>query len=184
MTRKQSRALFTSLPLDPRSSAPLHRQLYDGIRSAILRGLLPPGTQLPASRALAADLDVSRNTVMAAFDQLLAEGYTEGRHGSGTYVSRSLPEQLLHAGSPGKEARRSAAPRLSERRQALASAPPVFPRSHQTPHAFEVGLPALDEFPVGIWSRLVVRRCRAGFAGLLSYDESTGSRSLREAIAA
>src|SRR2546430_1293895 len=113
MDGKKSRATFTSLPLDPRSSAPLHRQLYDRIRNAILRGLLSPGTQLPASRALAADLGVSRNTVMAAFDQLLAEGYIEGRHGSGTYVSRSLPEQLLHAGSPGQDARRpAAAPRL------------------------------------------------------------------------
>jgi GntR family transcriptional regulator/MocR family aminotransferase len=186
MDGNKSRALFTSLPLGQRSSAPLHRQLYDGIRSAILRGLLSPGTQLPASRALAADLDVSRNTVMAAFDQLLAEGYIEGRHGSGTYVSRSLPEQLLHAGPPGKETRRSsaAAPRLSERGQALASTPPVFPRPHQTPHAFEIGLPALDEFPVGTWSRLVVRRCRAGLRGLLGHDESPGLRPLREAIAA
>src|SRR5437762_2782107 len=108
MDRKKSPALFTSLPLDPRSSAPLHRQLYDGIRSAILRGLLSPGMRLPASRALAVDLGVSRSTVMAAFDQLLAEGYAEGRHGSGTYVSRFLPEQLLQAGSPGKGATRPA----------------------------------------------------------------------------
>jgi GntR family transcriptional regulator/MocR family aminotransferase len=186
MDGKKSRALFTSLPLDPRSSAPLHRQLCDGLRSAILRGLLSPGTQLPASRALAVDLDLSRNTVMAAFEQLLAEGYLEGRHGSGTYVSRSLPEQLLHAGSPGKDTRRSpaAVPRLSKRGQAFTSTPPAFPRPYQTPHAFEIGLPALDEFPVGTWSRLVVRRCRAGFGGLLGYGESAGSRPLREAIAA
>src|SRR5262245_25405779 len=139
MVRKKNRATFTSLPLDPRSSAPLHRQLYDGLRSAILRGLLPPGTQLPASRTLAADLRVSRNTVLTAFDQLLAEGYVEGRHGSGTYVSRSLPEQPLHAGSPGRDAGRPAAPRLSERGRALASPPPAFPRSQQTPHPFEIG---------------------------------------------
>ncbi len=85
---KKNRELFTSLPLDPNSSSPLHRQLYEGVRDAILRSAVPTGTRLPSTRTLAAGLGVSRNTVMTAFEQLLAEGYVEGRHGSGTYVWR------------------------------------------------------------------------------------------------
>src|SRR5262245_58831361 len=90
-------ALFTSLPLDPRSSAALYRQLYDGVRHAILQGHLRVGTRLPSTRALADGLSLSRNTIALAYEQLLAEGYVEGRVGSGTYVSRAIPEQLLQA---------------------------------------------------------------------------------------
>ncbi len=82
--------------LDPALPAPLHRQLYDGLRMAILAGRLSAGARLPATRALAAELHVSRNTVLDAYAQLLAEGYVEGKIGSGTYVSRALPDDLLH----------------------------------------------------------------------------------------
>src|SRR5207237_10843091 len=57
------------------------------------------GARLPSTRALAAQMGISRNTVLAAFEQLHAEGYLEGRLGSGTYVARTLPEELLAAGS-------------------------------------------------------------------------------------
>jgi GntR family transcriptional regulator/MocR family aminotransferase len=186
MDRAKKQASFTSLPLDPHSSAPLHRQLYDRIRSAILTGLLSPGTQLPATRALAVDLDVSRTTVMAAFDQLLAEGYIEGRHGSGTYVSNSLPEHLLQAESDRRVAtgRAAATPRLSKRGQVLAAASSPFVQLGHTPRAFELGSPALDEFPVEIWGRLVTRCCRGTLPELLGRQESSGYRPLREAIAA
>jgi GntR family transcriptional regulator / MocR family aminotransferase len=186
MTRKMNQAPFASLPLNPRSPAPMHRQLYDGIRNAILSGALPPGTRLPATRALAADLGVSRTTVMAAFDQLLTEGYIEGRHGSGTYVSRLLPEELLQAESKMRAAPGRAAdpPQLSNRGQVLAAAFSSFAQLGHTPRAFELGSPALDEFPVETWSRLVARRCRASLPELLGREESSGYRPLREAIAA
>ena len=84
-----------AIPLDASSPAPLFRQLYDGLRGAILSGSLEPGERLPASRTLAGELGVSRNTVTSAYDQLLAEGYLEGVVGSGTYVTRTLPEDTL-----------------------------------------------------------------------------------------
>ncbi|WP_044148568.1 GntR family transcriptional regulator, partial [Singulisphaera acidiphila] len=84
-----------AIPLDASSAAPLFRQLYDGLRGAILSGSLKPGGRLPASRTLAGDLGVSRNTVTTAYDQLLAEGYLEGKVGAGTYVTRTLPEDAL-----------------------------------------------------------------------------------------
>ena len=67
----------------------LHRQLYDHVRELVLSGRLAPGTRLPSSRGLARDLGCGRNAVVAAYDQLLSEGYLEGRHGSGTYGPRS-----------------------------------------------------------------------------------------------
>ena len=90
-----------ALALDPRSATPLHRQLYDEIRAAVLGGRLSAGARLPSTRALASDLAVSRNTVAGAFDQLLAEGYIEGRPGAGTFVAKELPEDLLRV-SPGR----------------------------------------------------------------------------------
>ena len=87
-------------PLDRSSPEALHRQLYGRLREAVLSGRLAAGTRLPSTRTLAAELGVSRNTVTGAFLPLLSEGYLEGRVGSGTYVSRSLPENLMHAG-PG-----------------------------------------------------------------------------------
>src|SRR5437867_9285665 len=84
------------MTLDRSSVVPLHRQLYDRLREAILTGRLAGGTRLPATRTLASELGVSRNTVMNAFDQLLAEGYIEGRVGAGTYVSRVLPDEALY----------------------------------------------------------------------------------------
>src|SRR5689334_13894252 len=86
---------YTTLTLDPAASEPLYRLLYDAIRGAILVGQLKTGTRLQSTREMAAELGVSRNTVMNAFEQLLAEGYLEGQIGSGTYVSRALPDDVL-----------------------------------------------------------------------------------------
>jgi len=99
-----------ALSLDPRSATPLHRQLYDETRAAVLTGRLSAGARLPSTRALAADLDISRNTVAGAFDQLLAEGYIEGRPGAGTFVAKELPDQLLRVAPSARAPNRSGAP--------------------------------------------------------------------------
>src|SRR5512145_3359870 len=84
----------------PDSSAPLYQALYTHIRAAILSGELTRGTKLPSTRALAEELNISRNTVLNAYRQLLAEGYLEGKEGSGTFVAHVLPEFLLAAPRP------------------------------------------------------------------------------------
>ncbi|MEK9754035.1 MAG: winged helix-turn-helix domain-containing protein, partial [Rhodospirillaceae bacterium] len=84
---------------------PAYRQIYDQIRLAILAGRLRPGSRLPSSRGLAAELGVSRNTVLSAFDMLVNEGYTEGGVGSGTRVSAVLPDDLLSARGAKPETR-------------------------------------------------------------------------------
>ena len=78
--------------IDPRAREPLQAQVCDSIRRAILDGVLHPGTRLPSSRALAADLGISRTTTVLAFDQLAAEGYLTAKSGSGTFVTLELPD--------------------------------------------------------------------------------------------
>ncbi|MGH6619616.1 MAG: GntR family transcriptional regulator, partial [Alphaproteobacteria bacterium] len=123
MKKRYAAALLGTISLDRAGEEALYRQLYFAIRDAILQGRLRPGTRLPSTRSLAADLDVSRNTVVIAFDQLLAEGYVEGRTGAGTYVSATLPEELLSA-RPGQASICDGAPpaqdRLSARGRFLA----------------------------------------------------------------
>ena len=85
MTRRRGpEGIPVLIALDPRSSDPLSRQIYRALRDGILAGRLVGGLRLPSTRALATDLGVSRNTVVTAFDQLLAEGYVESRVGRGT----------------------------------------------------------------------------------------------------
>ena len=83
---------------NPASSQSLVQQLYENLRTAVLDGRLPVGMRLPASRLLAAELGLARNTVVTAYEQLMAEGYLESRTGDGTYVSRALPDELLTCG--------------------------------------------------------------------------------------
>ena len=70
---------------------PLHRQLYEALRRAMLDGKLGAGERLPSSRDLAQDLNLSRNTVVAAINQLSVEGYLASRVGSGTFVNDNVP---------------------------------------------------------------------------------------------
>ena len=90
----------TTLQLDPHSRQSLYLQLRDLLRRRILDRSLPPGVKLPASRALAQSLGVSRNTVVNAYEALAAEGLISGVIGSGTRVRRHgrkpLPLDLRH----------------------------------------------------------------------------------------
>src|SRR5687768_8475584 len=91
-------SLSLHVELDRQADEPLFRQLYAGLRAAILAGHLAGGTRLPPTRQLTAELQISRKTVVNAFEQLIAEGYLEGKVGSGTYVARVLPEEVLQVG--------------------------------------------------------------------------------------
>ena len=106
---------ISDIAIDRRTSTPLFRQVYAALSTAIVDGRLPAGARLPASRALAEQLDLSRTVVVAAYEQLLAEGYATGRIGSGTYVAPDLPERP-GGRAPIAKTRRTAgsgAPRLA-----------------------------------------------------------------------
>ena len=166
---------------------PLNRRLYRAIREAIVAGTLPPATRVPSTRALARDLGLSRNVVLAAFEQLLSEGYVEARAGSGTFVSATLPDAR-----PAQPRRREvphspAVPRLAayaKRITALAPLPAVGrPVRPGLLYDFRYGLPAMSEFPQDTWTRLVTRHARSMSLGSLRYGRALGFLPLRQAIA-
>lgn len=170
-------------PVGSGASVPIHRQLYEGVRVAILSGRLAAGSRLPSTR----ELGVSRNTVTYAFLQLLAEGYLEGRVGSGTYVAKFPPDDLLRTcgGEPDgtNPPARPAGRRLSRRGELLAAAPTATLGDGGRPRAFRPGVPALEEFPRGEWKRLAAGRWCRLLSGLLGYGNPAGYRPLHEAIA-
>jgi len=84
---RQSWAELYAFEVDRAKDAPVFRQIYLQLRSAILSGALRPGTKLPSTRELAAQLGVSRSAAVSAFEQLLAEGYASGKKGAGTYIA-------------------------------------------------------------------------------------------------
>jgi len=178
-------ALFHSLTLDRRREASLYCQLSEEVRQAVLAGRLRPGTRLPATRRLAEELGISRNTVLGAFAQLLAEGYLEARLGSGTFVPDALPEYLLPAtvrshGGPGKP---RTPPGLSARGWTLAHTRVSAQASDRPPVPFRPGIPALDLFPHALWNRLRSRVARRLPPGLYTYGHTAGYPPLRRAIA-
>ncbi len=131
---------------------------------------------------MASDLGVARNTVMAAFEQLVAEGYLQARVGSGTTVTSVAPDMLLNiAAAPADSA--AVGPTelsLSARGRVLAGTVRGVPDPNR--RAFQPGLPAFDEFPFSTWSRLLVRHSRKPSPDLLGYGQNGGHPALRSAI--
>ena len=88
------------IPLRTSTRTPIRHQLYEGLRGAIQSGQLTGGVQLPSTRALAHELEISRSTVLNVYQRLLLEGYVEGRHGAGTYIAGNAPADYLRAATP------------------------------------------------------------------------------------
>jgi GntR family transcriptional regulator/MocR family aminotransferase len=179
MPRKTT-ALPLSLPA-PATGVSLYRWLYDQLRAAILEGRLQPGSRLPATRDLAEAYRLSRATIVTAFEQLKSEGYVEGRTGSGTYVSKILPEELLNA-SRARDQRRLPHKRISLSAYARRLQP--FRLVASAPlRAFRANQPALDLFPTALWAQMAARRLRRASPKLLAGGESLGYGPLRAAVA-
>jgi GntR family transcriptional regulator / MocR family aminotransferase len=194
MTRTATHVALAGIDLDRRSSVPLSIQIYEGLRRAILRGQLRSGTRLPSTRSLAEEYEVSRNTTVFAYEQLLAEGYVEAKIGSGTCVARSLPDELLSVGAAVTDAgyrpssRRTVSPRgklLSVfRRRWPPDQNPIRPLTiPHPPRPFDSGLPDTGVFPFKIWSQLLAKHWRRPGHGLLTHGDPAGFSPLREAIA-
>jgi GntR family transcriptional regulator/MocR family aminotransferase len=188
--------------LDRDSTVPLHRQLYEGLRGEILSGRLPAGSRLPSVRSLIREFGISRNTVTGALSQLSAEGYLEARVGSGTYVARSMPDELLRAGKlskrldrqmpmPGPSRRRpekNPQERLLSRRGSLLATTSVGATVRSTEPsvpfaAFAPAVPDVGIFPHRTWGRIAGKLWRRPPENLLRYGAPAGYRPLREAIA-
>jgi GntR family transcriptional regulator/MocR family aminotransferase len=173
-----------ALMLPPREArAPATRWLYSSLRLGILQSRLRAGARLPASRDLARHYGLSRGTIVAAFEQLKAEGYVEARVGSGTYVTRVLPDRLLQAKSsppPPSLAARQEPRRLSD----FARRVVVFPNFRPGPvRAFRTDQPALELFPTTLWAQVAGRRLRKATTDHLLACGPMGYPPLQQAVA-
>ena len=179
----QKRALASLLlRVDRKTSAPLHAQIDQALRARILAGAVRPGTRLPSSRSLAAELGVARTTVLQALEALQAEGYLVTAPRSGVRVAPELPVEGLTP-APAGAARASSPPRLSSAARTLSGLGAGAPRLGPAPRPFRPGLPALDLFPTALWSRLVGRAQSRASARLLEGGDPAGHAALRRAIA-
>jgi GntR family transcriptional regulator/MocR family aminotransferase len=174
--------MLAAIPLERASATPLFRQLYLQLKEAILAGGIVPSARLPATRELGRLLNVSRQTVLAAYEQLTAEGYLEGAVGKGTFVSASLPAAARAKASDGDAVPPLARP-LSARGEAMAAAMGRV-RHHDGPlRTFRISMPGLDLFPFEVWRKLEARHWRRRQVPL-GYGGPAGHAPLRELLCA
>lgn len=172
--------LIAATPLERSGEIPLFRQLYARLKDAILQGTLAPGARLPATRTLCVALGVSRQTVLAAYDQLTAEGYLRGGVGHGTFVDEALP---LARRPPRTDGLLRALP---ARGVAMATAMGRAPLRDGPPCAFRPSMPGLDLFPFDLWRKLEARQLRRAHRSgpYLGYGAANGYAPLRELLCA
>lgn len=151
------------IPIDRTLDVPLIRQVYEQIRTGILHGELVAGEPLPPTREFAANLGVSRNVVVEAYDQLLSEGYIEGRRGAGTYVAHGA---------------------YLDRKEESAETLSLLEIQHlkEKDHGlidFRSGIPALDQFPRRAWGQIAKQVCVEASPPVFGYDFPEGRIELR-----
>ena len=167
--------------LAPAGSRNRSRSLYLQLKQAIITGRLRPALSLPSTRTLSVALGVSRNTVVAAYEALLSDGYLASRHGSGTYVAALTP--IHNTRAPGA---RGAVPLRSNRmwRCAAASLGRAVPaRAQDSRYNFRVGISDRSLFPFEKWRQLSNRALRAFAREPTGRIHPQGRPLLREAIA-
>lgn len=173
------------IALDRNSEISLERQIYQEIRRMILGGRLAEGEKLPSTRSLSAELAVSRNTVIGAYSQLIAEGYLQSLHGSGTMVTEGLCYEEL-----AEEISRHA---VGRQKNVAVCSPSLLVQQQSTGCGdsnqaekiidFCTGIPALEYFPGREWGRLYREVCDTISAAAYGYGETFGVCELRKSIA-
>jgi GntR family transcriptional regulator/MocR family aminotransferase len=160
-----------------RTGEPLAQGLHQQLRAAILDGRLAGGYPLPASRRLATELGIARNTVVTAYDLLVAEGYVMPRRGATAVVA----DVATRRSTKSRASRPLEDPRLnpSWRTPSLQPASPrVLPE-----RSFRLGVPDHRHFPHDTWRRLTAQALRTWSKRPFGYPPSEGIPELREAIA-
>jgi GntR family transcriptional regulator / MocR family aminotransferase len=198
--RRRSIIAFEMIRLDRTSPEPLHQQLYRQIRDELRSGSFSDGaSRLPSSRVLAADLGISRLTVNLAFSKLHAEGYLRSKAKSGTFVAYPSPDTFLSVDkfdARGSGRGRPEAYRTTESPVRISSRVKAIP-DQRVGKQFDLGatgagagvslvpsIPAVDEFPIGVWERLRTQVLAKKGAHLLRYASNRGDSDLRNALAA
>ncbi|MDB5575968.1 MAG: PLP-dependent aminotransferase family protein, partial [Bradyrhizobium sp.] len=160
---------MTSVPihLDRTKKTPLATQIYAALREAIESGQVPANAKLPSWRDLAAQLGVSRGTVRLAYERLIDEQLAMGHGAAGTRVTERLSVSSASVWSP------EASPMAD-----------IFHDFGTVPLPFQMGVPAQDEFPYKLWSRILTRAARRTAAAPVGYPDPRGDSSLRREVAA
>ena len=166
------------------TQGPRYAQLTRALKQAILAGRAAPGTRLPATRVFARELDLSRNTVLAAYEQLAAEGFIEGRVGSGCYVAEFASVHV----APSSDAKKTPAPRkatrapLSRRGERMRELydERIPGRQHQgLRYNLQYGMPMTNPQLASAWRRELGR---AAAHAQTDYPDPQGMLALREQI--
>ncbi len=177
MARPPDWSDLLSLSIDRQTAEPIFRQLYNEMRRVILSGAAAPGSRLPATRHLAATLGVSRTSVVSVYEQLLAEGYAEGRPGAGTFVSQDMQEPPLEPGdaipAPAPVNRPAPAARYARLK-------PDYAQFAAAP--FNTGRCSVNERTLKVWRKLTAAQLRRPDPLWLGYTDPRGSPRLREAL--
>ena len=159
----------------------LQEEIYSSIRRSILEGLIGGHSRLPSTRSLASELGVSRTTVLLALENLRAEGYLVSRPRSGTFIAKDLPDRLPQ--TPVQRTGGLVHPEFSARGRALAQTRCPARRDPTFPRAFRLGTPAVDLFPLRLWSKIAQQCVKTNRPSQLDYSQLRGLPALREAIA-
>ncbi|AEI43566.1 PLP-dependent aminotransferase family protein [Paenibacillus mucilaginosus] len=157
------------ISIDPEAKLPMFRQVFEALRGAILSGTLASGFKLPSTRELAAELGVSRNVILEAYELLMSEGYITGRSGSGTFVAEGARLEGYAPEAP------------AERQQAAELTGDAVPAPGGI--SFRTGRPALEFFPVKQWASALQEVCLEASPDDLSYGDPAGAPELRRVLA-
>jgi GntR family transcriptional regulator / MocR family aminotransferase len=171
--------LTLDFPLDRGGTETLDRQLYNHIRREILSGNMKPGEKVVSTRELAESLGVSRSTAVAAYKQLIAEGYLDARAKSSTFVCLELPE-TNNTSVQGK-----LASKLTDLGKKLIRTEfvEVSYEAEELEIPFYSWRTALEELPLEQWSKNLGRRYRISDPNVVDWSPRVGSPRLRIALA-
>lgn len=163
-----------TIALDPACELPIFLQLANAIAGDIRSGRLKPGEPLPGTRELAEQLSINRNTVVASYDELAAEGWVRTRIGGGTFIAAPMAT-VAHAVAPADDATTYPIKPIDH---------PVLPVQAPRPGTLILnGLPDIRLFPANALTRAFRRAIVQRGRSLLSYADPCGHRRLREELA-
>ncbi|CAM5633445.1 GntR family transcriptional regulator OS=Lysinibacillus sphaericus OX=1421 GN=LS41612_01815 PE=3 SV=1 [Lysinibacillus sphaericus] len=150
------------IPINRALDIPLNKQVYRQIREKILNGTLQSGERLASTRKLCSELNVSRNVILEAYEQLVAEGFLVSHRGSGTFVADGAHLTLSSKETVQKKiVNKTTAPKID----------------------FRSGIPALDLFPRKTWAKLSHNIWNDTNPAIFGYDQPEGRYELREELA-
>jgi GntR family transcriptional regulator/MocR family aminotransferase len=184
MSKTPPQIFMPFIRLNKRDGAPLYLQLYEQIKQAIFNGQLKDGERMPSTRILSAELSVSRNSVFQAYEQLMVEGFLQGRKGDGTYVCVQMskaPHRAFKAAVPVKAPVKTEG--VKYRDKALSS--DILKRDcvKEPWLPFQICVPDVQHFPFRIWARIAAGIYRNIHSLHLGYGDTQGHLPLRQALA-